>query len=154
MTEDGTEEDRRARRSSNGEVAEGDERARTRPKVRGRARQRPAERRLGPPEAARRAAQAVAELTSHDPEAVISIERCDEGWKIGVEVVETHRIPDSADILASYEAMKGRGVTFRFAPRVVTTDGKARDFYVTDFRDPDGHVLSIGGWIPHRQDQP
>jgi len=103
VTEDGTEEDRRARRSSNGEVAEGDERARTRPKVRGRARQRPAERRLGPPEAARRAAQAVAELTSHDPEAVISIERCDEGWKIGVEVVETHRIPDSADILASYE---------------------------------------------------
>jgi hypothetical protein len=53
--------------------------------------------------AARRAAEAVAELTGHDVETVISIEPCDEGWSVGVEVVETRRIPDSADILASYE---------------------------------------------------
>jgi catechol 2,3-dioxygenase-like lactoylglutathione lyase family enzyme len=66
----------------------------------------------------------------------------------------TEIVLESPDILASYEAMKGRGVIFRFAPRVATTDGKTRDFYVTDFRDPDGHVLSIGGWMPHRQDQP
>jgi hypothetical protein len=50
---------------------------------------------------ARRAAEAVAELTGHDVETVISIEPCDEGWAVGVEVVETRRIPDSADILAS-----------------------------------------------------
>ncbi len=53
--------------------------------------------------AARRAVQAVAELTGHDVETVISIEPGDDGWKVGVEVVETHRIPDSADILATYE---------------------------------------------------
>jgi hypothetical protein len=34
---------------------------------------------------------------------VISIERADGGWRVGVEVVEVPRIPDSADILAVYE---------------------------------------------------
>jgi Gas vesicle synthesis protein GvpO len=43
------------------------------------------------------------ELTGHDVEGVISVERNDDGWQIGVEVVESHRIPDSADILATYE---------------------------------------------------
>ncbi|WP_308190409.1 gas vesicle protein GvpO [Pseudonocardia sp. TRM90224] len=54
-------------------------------------------------EAARTAAAEVAALTGRDPESVISVEPCDEGWLVGVEVVETHRIPDSADILATYE---------------------------------------------------
>jgi hypothetical protein len=53
--------------------------------------------------AARRALQDLTDLTGHDEGSVISIERTDEGWQIGIEVVETHRIPDSADILASYE---------------------------------------------------
>jgi hypothetical protein len=53
--------------------------------------------------AARVAATAVAELTGHQPETVTSLEPCDDGWSVGVEVVETHRIPDSADILATYE---------------------------------------------------
>jgi hypothetical protein len=43
------------------------------------------------------------ELTGHDVEGVISVERNDDGWQVGVEVVESHRIPDSADILATYE---------------------------------------------------
>ena len=59
--------------------------------------------------AARRAAEAVSELTGHAVETVISLEPCDEGWKIGVEVVETRRIPDSADILASYEVQLDAG---------------------------------------------
>lgn len=59
--------------------------------------------------AARCAARAVCELTGHDAETVISVERGgDNGWKVGVEVVETHRIPDSADILASYEVVLDR----------------------------------------------
>lgn len=33
----------------------------------------------------------------------MAIERTEHGWCIGVEVVETRRIPDSADILAIYE---------------------------------------------------
>jgi hypothetical protein len=54
---------------------------------------------------ARRAAEHVAALTGRHPESVISIERRDGDWCVGVEVVETRRIPDSADILAIYEVL-------------------------------------------------
>ena len=66
-------------------------------------------RRLLPPRrcllrvAARHAASLVATLAGRRPESVISIERKDEEWRIGVEVVEVSRIPDSADILAVYD---------------------------------------------------
>ena len=68
---------------------------------------RPRRRRASPPggvgEVARKAATEVAALTGQQPETVSAIERCDDGWQIGIEVVETRRIPDSADILATYE---------------------------------------------------
>ncbi|MCE0763875.1 gas vesicle protein [Pseudonocardia kujensis] len=60
--------------------------------------------RVLPAEAARRAAEQIVALTGRELESVVSIERRDEGWLIGVEVVETRRIPDSADILAVFEA--------------------------------------------------
>jgi catechol 2,3-dioxygenase-like lactoylglutathione lyase family enzyme len=60
----------------------------------------------------------------------------------------TEVVLESPDILASYRALKARGVAFRIEPRVATTDG-TRDLYVADFRDPDGHVLSISGWVAH-----
>jgi len=44
------------------------------------------------------------------------------------------------DIEAAYESLRSRGVEFRREPRIVTGDQLA-----TDFRDPDGHVLSIFG---------
>jgi hypothetical protein len=78
------------------------ERARAATRSRARARSHTGER-VSATSAARRAAEAVAGLTGHDAETVISIEPSGDGWKIGVEVVETRRIPDSADILASYE---------------------------------------------------
>lgn len=59
--------------------------------------------------AARTAAAAVAELTGHRPETVVSIQPADGGWTIGVEVVETERIPDTADILAIYEVVLDAG---------------------------------------------
>jgi hypothetical protein len=55
--------------------------------------------------AARRAAAYVKVLTGRDPESVISIERRDQVWHIGVEAVEMCRIPDTADILAIYEVV-------------------------------------------------
>lgn len=60
---------------------------------------------LLPAAAARRAAEQIVVLTGRELESVVSIERDrDEGgWRIGIEVVETHRIPDSADILAMFE---------------------------------------------------
>jgi hypothetical protein len=76
--------------------------------------------------AAQRAARAVHRLTGRQPESVISIEHGENGWQVGVEVVETHRIPDSADILATYQAelddsgrLKGYKRTARY-PRGTT----------------------------------
>jgi catechol 2,3-dioxygenase-like lactoylglutathione lyase family enzyme len=51
------------------------------------------------------------------------------------------------DIHKSYEDLKQKGVSFRVAPRVIT-GSETRDFYAADFRDPDGHILSITGWVP------
>jgi gas vesicle protein GvpO len=60
--------------------------------------------------AARRAVAQVTTLTGHEGGSVIAIERRDAGWLVGVEVVETYRIPDSADILASYDVeLQGNG---------------------------------------------
>ncbi|MEU5388507.1 gas vesicle protein, partial [Kitasatospora cineracea] len=52
--------------------------------------------------AAGRAAAQVRAMTGRSPEGVTSVERTEDGWRIGVEVVESHRIPDSTDILAVY----------------------------------------------------
>jgi hypothetical protein len=58
---------------------------------------------LSAAEAARCAARQVAEFTGRELEAVVAIERVAHGWRVSVEVVETSRIPDSADILAIYD---------------------------------------------------
>jgi hypothetical protein len=57
---------------------------------------------------ARRAANLVARLTGRRPERVISVEPADGGWKVGVEVVEMSRIPDSADIVGVHEVRLDR----------------------------------------------
>jgi hypothetical protein len=46
----------------------------------------------------------VGELTTKPVEGVTSVEREDGLWRVGVEVVEDHRIPPTADVLARYEA--------------------------------------------------
>ena len=70
------------------------------------ARRRPA-RRSRPAMTAAAAAQAalrqIAQLTAKRPEGVTGVERTDEGWTVGIELVEDQRIPSSADILAIYE---------------------------------------------------
>jgi hypothetical protein len=53
-------------------------------------------------QAARRAAQQVLHLTGHEPENVVSIAKDEDGWQVGVEVLELHRIPDTTDIMATY----------------------------------------------------
>ncbi|SDX63320.1 Gas vesicle synthesis protein GvpO [Saccharopolyspora shandongensis] len=55
-------------------------------------------------EAAQLAVRQVHELTGRQPEGVTSLERAENGWRVSVEVVESHRVPDTADILAVYEA--------------------------------------------------
>jgi hypothetical protein len=54
--------------------------------------------------AARAGLRQIAELTGKKPEGVTGVKPADDGWLVGVEVVEDRRIPSSSDILAIYEA--------------------------------------------------
>lgn len=57
-----------------------------------------------------RAAGELAELIGQRPEGVVAVEREEDGdgaWKVQVEVVESHRIPETTDILAVYELVAG-----------------------------------------------
>jgi len=55
-------------------------------------------------EVARSARRQVGELTGRDPETVSAMRRDGTGWIVEVDVVESHRIPDSTDRMAVYEA--------------------------------------------------
>ncbi|MGC1214394.1 MAG: gas vesicle protein, partial [Micromonospora sp.] len=54
-------------------------------------------------EAAREGLRQIAALTGKDPLGTTSLESIEEGWLVGVEVVEDHRIPASTDLLGLYE---------------------------------------------------
>ena len=82
----------RARRTSRRGGSDGEDRRR------GRAARRPDGMR-----AARRAARRVHDLTGLEPENVVAITPKDDGWEVGVEVTELHRIPDTTDIMAVYQ---------------------------------------------------
>jgi hypothetical protein len=58
--------------------------------------------------AARLAMENVAEFTGREPENVVAIDRRDGDWHVDVEVVESHRIPDTTDVLAIYEVRLDR----------------------------------------------
>ncbi|MEV6206253.1 gas vesicle protein GvpO [Kitasatospora sp. NPDC051914] len=66
--------------------------------------------------AATLAAAQVGDLTGRTPEGITSLDRGEEGWEVGVEVLETRRVPDSNDILAVYRVVldnDGDLVSFR-----------------------------------------
>ncbi len=69
-----------------------------------RRRRRPKPRRLSATDVAQVAERYLAELTGKQTLGVVFVERNDEGWAVGVEVLEDRRIPSSADILALYRA--------------------------------------------------
>ncbi|MEH0934292.1 gas vesicle protein GvpO [Micromonospora psammae] len=54
-------------------------------------------------EAGREGLRQIVGLTGKEPLGITSIQATDEGWLIGVEVVEDHRIPASTDLLGLYE---------------------------------------------------
>jgi hypothetical protein len=70
-----------------------------------RERRRPRPARSDGMEAARLAAENVLQLTGRCPENVVSVVREDDGWQVGVEVMELHRIPETTDIMAIYEVI-------------------------------------------------
>jgi hypothetical protein len=51
----------------------------------------------------RRAREQLRDLQGSEAESVSSLERAGEGWRVTLEVVEVRRVPDSTDVLASYE---------------------------------------------------
>ena len=59
---------------------------------------------LSAAEAAAAASRHVADLTGKPTQGVTALKPSEDGWTVGVEVLEDSRIPSSADILAMYEA--------------------------------------------------
>jgi len=67
-------------------------------------------------QAARAALRQIAELTGKQAEGITGVVPADDGWMVGIEVVEDRRIPSSSDILAAYEAgldMDGELLSYR-----------------------------------------
>ena len=58
----------------------------------------------------------------------------------------TEIVMEFDDVRAAYEELSGRGVPFEIELRPVTSDGE-RDLLAAHFRDPDGHVASVTGWV-------
>ena len=54
---------------------------------------------------AMRARQQLQALHGREPESVSSLARTAEGWAVTLEVVELQRVPDSTDVMASYELL-------------------------------------------------
>lgn len=53
---------------------------------------------------------------------------------------------ETDDVLARHRTLVRRGVQFTTDPRPVRTHDRRR-LYAADLLDPDGHVLSITGWV-------
>lgn len=50
------------------------------------------------------------------------------------------------DVRAAYDVLAGRGVPFEVELRPVTSDG-SHELLAAHFRDPDGHLASLTGWV-------
>jgi gas vesicle protein GvpO len=80
--------------------------------------------------ASQAALRQIAELTGKSPEGVTGVDPADDGWVVGVEVVEDRRIPSSTDILATYETeldMDGELVSYRRVRRYPRGRGDDED---------------------------
>jgi Gas vesicle synthesis protein GvpO len=77
-----------------------------------------------------RAREYAEELTGHAVESFSGLAPEEQGWRVGMEVVEVARVPSTTDVLASYEVVlteEGELVDFRRAGRYYrnATDGDA-----------------------------
>ena len=53
---------------------------------------------------------------------------------------------ESEDVVTDHAAMLGRGVPFEVDLRPVMSEG-GQDLYAAHFRDPDGNLASLTGWV-------
>lgn len=60
--------------------------------------------RLSGGQLAQRARQELAEITGLEAESVTALARADDIWSVTVELLELPRMPDTDDVLGSYEA--------------------------------------------------
>lgn len=49
------------------------------------------------------AAEQLVQLTGKQFESIVGLHRDDEGWQVEVEVLELRRIPETTDVLATYQ---------------------------------------------------
>jgi Gas vesicle synthesis protein GvpO len=83
---------------------------------------------LSATELARAALTTVEELTGYESEAVTALEWDGESWCITVDALELSRIPNTTDVLGSYEVRLDEGGTLRGYRRVRRyTRGEARE---------------------------
>jgi catechol 2,3-dioxygenase-like lactoylglutathione lyase family enzyme len=59
---------------------------------------------------------------------------------------DTEIVFEVEEVHPTVSAMRERGVPFEVEPRAVTSDGE-RTLYAAHFRDPDGHIASVTGWV-------
>ena len=59
---------------------------------------------------------------------------------------DTEIVFEVDEVHSAISTMRERGVPFEVEPRAVTSDGE-RTLYAVHFRDPDGHVASVTGWV-------
>jgi hypothetical protein len=107
-------------------------RRRPRPESRVRSEERPERTRtrerekIRPTRAASAALEQISELTGREAQGVVSLEPCDAGWVVGIEILEDRRVPSSADVLALYEVeVDSRGELTSYARRRRYSRGKS-----------------------------
>lgn len=86
--------------------------------------------RLTARKAARAALSQIMELTDKSAEGITEVGRTDDGWVVGIEVVEDRRIPSAADILATYKVTldtEGELMSYRRVRRYMRGRGDSGD---------------------------
>jgi hypothetical protein len=58
-------------------------------------------------EAVRAARELLSELTGLKPGTITAIDRQDDGWRVTIEMLELERVPNTMDVLGSYEIELG-----------------------------------------------
>ena len=56
-------------------------------------------------EIAQLAKQHLADLTGLKPDTVSAMSKCEDGWHVSIDLVQLRRIPDGADVLATYDTV-------------------------------------------------
>ena len=76
-----------------------------------------------------RAREQLRDLHGAEAESVSAVRRIADGWRVGLEVVEVHRVPESTDVLATYEVEvddDGDLITFERTTRYYRSEADRR----------------------------